>query len=104
MRSINIMDCSISYQSPNYLLIGSPGSGKGTLSEFLSKKGYHIIAMGERLRHEVRAETILGKRIKNNVDQGILIPDDLAFQIISQEIIQAPRPFAIEGFPSTINQ
>lgn len=88
----------------NYLIMGLPGSGKGTFCHNLKAKGYHIIAMGERLRHEVKAQTVLGKRVKQNVDTGVLIPDDLAFAIIVQEIRQAPRPFAIEGFPSTIPQ
>ncbi len=89
----------------NYLIFGMPGSGKGTFCQNLKTKGYKIIAMGDRLRHEVKCDTVLGKQVKSNIDTGTLIADDLAFTLISQELLNSlNEPFAIEGFPSTINQ
>lgn len=87
----------------NYLIFGMPGSGKGTFCQDLKAKGYQIIAMGDRLRHEVKCESALGKQVKNNIDTGTLISDDLAFAIMSDDF-PLNKPFAIEGFPSTINQ
>ncbi|MFI5344300.1 MAG: adenylate kinase family protein [Chlamydiales bacterium] len=91
----------------NFIVIGSPGSGKGTLCEVLREKGYFVIALGQKLRQEVQEQTELGRQIQENIDHGILIADDLAFNLISQALegmLNAQKPFVIEGFPSTINQ
>lgn len=87
----------------NYLIFGMPGSGKGTFCQNLKAKGYKIIAMGDRLRRQVKSDTALGKQVKYNIDTGTLISDDLAFAIMSEDF-PLNKPFAIEGFPSTINQ
>lgn len=100
------MNSQSSYMQ-NFLLIGSPGSGKGTLCKMMKNYGYHIIALGELLRLEVKKQSELGKNIEKNINQGILIPDQLAISIITRELSSLQieqKPFVFEGFPSTILQ
>lgn len=87
--------------------MGLPGSGKGTLCWGLKEQGYSIIGLGSLLRKEAEQATEIGKQILIHINQGILIPDGLAVSLASQEIDRAlneKKPFAIEGFPSTVNQ
>jgi adenylate kinase len=88
----------------NYLLYGSPGSGKGTVCEEMKSRGYVVLAMGVLLRKQLKEKTPLGKIIELNVNQGILIPDTIAYELMEKEVINTKKPFVIEGFPSTITQ
>ncbi|MFA6513905.1 MAG: nucleoside monophosphate kinase [Patescibacteria group bacterium] len=87
-------------------LYGQPGCGKSTQVQMLAKKyGFFQFGMGERLRGEIESGSALGQEIKPYVDNGILIPDDLMFQIIKNIGDKATKSGLIfDGFPRILAQ
>ncbi len=89
------------------ILLGAPGVGKGTQSENIVKK-YSIvqISTGDILRNEVKHETELGKKAKQFMEKGELVPDDLIIKMIEKRISQSDcsNGFLLDGFPRTIEQ
>jgi adenylate kinase len=89
------------------VLLGPPGAGKGTQAALLSKKlGLAHISTGEMLREEVAAKSDLGLKVKNILDNGDLVPDELMVSVIRSRI---SRPdckggFLLDGFPRTVKQ
>lgn len=89
----------------NIVLLGAPGSGKGTLAKQLKEKyGYTLITTGDILRAEKNSDSEIGKQIKNLIGKGNLVPDDLINQIIEKEIPKTKEPFILDGFPRTVPQ
>ncbi len=88
------------------LLFGPPGAGKSTQADLLSRK-YNFVkfSMGDILREEVTLKTALGKKITKYIDKGILVPDNLVFELV-EKFLREHRDTNIlfEGFPRTINQ
>lgn len=86
------------------ILLGPPGSGKGTVADRLEKefKLKHISA-GQLLREEVSKRTTIGKDIKKIIEKGELVPDELVTQIIKLEI-RNKKNYLLDGFPRTVNQ
>jgi adenylate kinase len=91
----------------NLVLLGPPGSGKGTQGERLNAD-LHLpyYATGDILRGAVRDETALGKSAKEYMDRGDLVPDDLIVGIIVERIDseEARQGFILDGFPRTTPQ
>jgi len=89
------------------ILLGSPGSGKGTQAQFITEK-YSIpqISTGDMLRAAVRAGTELGVAAKKIMDEGGLISDDIILGLIKDRITEADcvNGFLLDGFPRTIVQ
>lgn len=89
------------------ILIGAPGSGKGTQAKKLKEQlGYAHISTGDLLRAAVRDGTELGAKAKSFMDAGQLVPDDLVIALLI-EAIRAPEAengFLLDGFPRTIPQ
>lgn len=92
----------------NIVVFGAPGSGKGTQSEKLIEKyGIHHISTGEVLRQHIKNDTPHGKIASEYISKGMLIPDDLMFDILRHELDSNPVTEAgviFDGFPRTIPQ
>jgi len=89
------------------ILLGSPGSGKGTQAQFITEK-YAIpqISTGDMLRSAVRDGTPLGVEAKKVMDAGNLVSDDIILGLIKERISQpdCANGFLLDGFPRTIAQ
>ncbi len=87
------------------VLLGPPGSGKGTQGEMLSEKlGYTRLSTGDMLREAVRNGTELGKKAKGYMDSGALVPNDVIIGLMKEKIAQAKGGVILDGFPRTIAQ
>jgi len=87
------------------VLLGPPGSGKGTQTERLCKElGFAHISTGDLLREAVRTQTPLGIKAKKFMDAGDLVPDDLVFELVKLKLDQCPKGFVLDGFPRTLEQ
>ncbi len=89
------------------ILLGPPGSGKGTQGESISRRyGLPRIATGDILRRAVRDGTPLGARAESMMNRGELVSDDIVLELV-RERIAAPdcRPgYVLDGFPRTVCQ
>lgn len=91
----------------NLILLGAPGSGKGTQAKFLIKK-YLIpqISTGDILREEVKSGTVLGLKAKEYMDKGLLVPDEVVVGMVEERIRKddCRSGFILDGFPRTVAQ
>ena len=89
------------------MLLGPPGSGKGTQGETL-QEDFHLpyYATGDILRAAVRDETELGRTAKEFMDRGDLVPDDVIVGVIGERVAdgEAADGFILDGFPRTTPQ
>ena len=89
------------------ILIGAPGSGKGTQAAQIEKK-YNLphISTGDIFRYNIRNKTEIGLEAKKYMDEGQLVPDEVTLRIVDSRLIQDDcKPgFLLDGFPRTINQ
>lgn len=89
------------------ILLGSPGSGKGTQAQFITEK-YQIpqISTGDMLRSAVRAGTPLGRDAKKIMDEGGLVSDEIILGLIKERIAEkdCEQGYLLDGFPRTIAQ
>ena len=89
------------------ILLGGPGAGKGTQANVIKEKyGIPQISTGDMLRAAVKAGTDLGKKAKEYMDSGGLVPDEVIIGLV-KERIQEPdckKGFLFDGFPRTIPQ
>lgn len=89
------------------LLLGAPGSGKGTQGQILSRRlGIPKIATGDILRAAMQAGTPLGKEAKRFYDAGKLVPDSVILELIKTELAkpEAQQGAIFDGFPRTAAQ
>jgi adenylate kinase len=89
------------------ILLGSPGSGKGTQAQFITEKfAIPQISTGDMLRAAVREGTPLGVEAKKVMDAGGLVSDDIILGLIKERIAQADcaNGYLFDGFPRTIIQ
>lgn len=92
----------------NLILFGPPGSGKGTQAKLLEKKlGFRHLSTGDMLREAIEKETLLGRKAKEFVDQGKLVPDSLIGSIVREKLDDLHSDFVnflFDGFPRTLEQ
>ena len=89
------------------ILLGAPGSGKGTQAVKISKKlNIPHISTGDIIRDNIRNETEFGKKSKALIQKGMLVTDDIAIEIIKERLIEddCANGFILDGFPRTICQ
>ncbi|MDQ7982864.1 MAG: adenylate kinase [Spiroplasma sp.] len=89
----------------NLIIMGPPGAGKGTQSEFLVNH-YHLLHLstGDLLREEIRQKTKLGLLAQDYLDQGKYFPDDLMNQVVATKLTKIKTNFILDGYPRTISQ
>ena len=88
------------------VLLGAPGSGKGTqCKQLVGKYGLLHLSSGDILRQERASGSELGKKAQSYMDSGALVPDDIIIEMMIKAIEQAPDTgFILDGFPRTVNQ
>ncbi len=89
------------------IMLGAPGAGKGTQAKRIAEK-YTIphISTGDIFRANIKNGTELGKKAKEFMDQGLLVPDELTCDLVMDRIQQddCKNGFVLDGFPRTIPQ
>lgn len=89
------------------IMLGAPGAGKGTQALLLSKTfSIPQISTGDIFRMHIKNETSLGKKAKEYMDQGLLVPDELVVEIVKDRLGKedCKDGFILDGFPRTIPQ
>ena len=86
------------------IILGPPGSGKGTISEKVAREyGLLHISPGELFREEVKKNTPLGREIKQYIEQGHLLPDEFTVQVVKLEV-HGKKKYILDGFPRSVAQ
>ena len=91
----------------NIIFLGPPGAGKGTQAEVLTEK-FNIphISTGDMFRAAVKEGTELGKKAKECMDKGQLVPDEVTIGIVKERLSKddCKKGFLLDGFPRTVEQ
>lgn len=89
------------------IMLGAPGAGKGTQAKMIADK-YQIphISTGDIFRANIKNGTELGKKAKDFMDKGLLVPDELVVDLVVDRIKQddCEKGYILDGFPRTIPQ
>ncbi|MEG0794192.1 MAG: adenylate kinase [Bacilli bacterium] len=90
----------------NIIFIAPPAAGKGTQSDMLKQEyGYNHISTGDILREAITSGSELGKNVKNIIDNGQLVTDEIMINLIQEKLEDIKgNPFILDGFPRTLNQ
>lgn len=94
-------------ENKKIILLGAPGTGKGTLSQNLSKYGYYQISTGDLFRKKLLEDSDQAKQIQMLLNKGELIPDSITNELARQEIIKLTKDnknIILDGYPRTIEQ
>lgn len=86
----------------NIVLLGAPGSGKGTQAQFLIKKyGLKHISTGELIRQEIAENTEIGQMTKEQISRGELVPDAIIIKLLEKHLehIKSSNGVLFDGFP-----
>ena len=89
------------------ILLGPPGSGKGTQANFIQNKlSIPHLSTGDILRQSVKNETNLGSKVKDIMAKGKLVSDDLVLDVIKERVSQSDcdQGFILDGYPRNIIQ
>ena len=90
----------------NIILLGPPGSGKGTQSKLLvEKKNFFQISTGDILRKAVNSGSDEGRTLKKIMDKGDLVPDDMVIKMMLDSVdLDKEKKIIFDGFPRNISQ
>ena len=91
----------------NLILLGAPGAGKGTQAELLMQKlSIPAISTGNMLREAMANGSELGKQLKQIMDSGCLVPDDVILSIVAERVAKpdCKNGFILDGVPRTLSQ
>lgn len=86
------------------IFIAPPAAGKGTQSSNLVDLGYTHISTGDMLREEIAKESEIGLVVKDIISKGMLVSDEIVFELINNKLSNLDKPFILDGFPRTIKQ
>ena len=89
------------------IIFGPPGAGKGTQAERIVKKtGIPHISTGDMFREAAAKQTELGRKVKEYMDKGELVPDDIVVKVVEERLKQpdCEKGFLLDGFPRTLIQ
>ena len=86
------------------ILLGAPGSGKGTQSQRLAAKyGFQHLATGDIFRSEIAQKTALGLKAQDYVKTGKLVPDAIVTEMVASRL-EAGKNYLLDGFPRNLDQ
>ena len=91
----------------NLILLGAPGAGKGTQAELLVKAlSIPAISTGNMLREAMKNRTPLGEQVRQIMDSGMLVPDDVVMDLVSRRVERedCKNGFILDGVPRTLSQ
>ncbi len=91
----------------NVIFLAVQGAGKGTFAKMLQDKyGYAHISTGDILRERAMVDDELGKKIKDMIDKGIFVPNDIIYDAIEYKITQpeCEKGYILDGFPRNLEQ
>ena len=91
----------------NLILLGAPGAGKGTQAELLVRAlSIPAISTGNMLRDAMNHKTPLGEQVRQIMDSGMLVPDDVVMDLVSRRVERedCKNGFILDGVPRTLSQ
>ena len=87
------------------LFLGAPGAGKGTQAELLSQTNSYLhLSTGELLRKEIEMNTKLGREVKDIINKGKLVSDELVLKIVKQNLDKDNKGWILDGYPRNLSQ
>ena len=87
------------------LFLGAPGAGKGTQAELLSKTNSYLhLSTGELLRKEIETGTDLGQKVKDIINKGELVNDQLVLEIVKKNLDKNNKGWILDGYPRNLSQ
>jgi adenylate kinase len=86
------------------ILLGAPGSGKGTQSKALAAKyGFTHLSTGDLFRAEIAQKTALGQKVESILKSGKLVPDDVTVELVAGKL-ETDKKYMLDGFPRNVEQ
>ena len=87
------------------LFLGPPGAGKGTQASLLSESNSYLhLSTGELLRKEIDLDTYLGKQVKDVMNKGELVSDQLVLEIVKKNLDKENNGWILDGYPRNLSQ
>ena len=87
------------------LFLGAPGAGKGTQAAILSETtSYLHLSTGELLRKEIAMNTFLGRQVKDIMNKGELVSDELVLEIVRNNLDKDNKGWILDGYPRNLSQ
>ena len=87
------------------LFLGAPGAGKGTQAELLSQTNSYLhLSTGELLRKEIEMNTTLGIQVKDVMNRGELVSDELVLKIVKHNLVKDNKGWILDGYPRNLSQ
>lgn len=90
---------------PQIILLGAPGSGKGTqAAKLVDSLGYQHLSTGDLLRKEISSSSDLGNRVKSILAEGNLVDNDTVLELLSSNCELGSKHYIFDGYPRNIDQ